>query len=401
MNISDIIKTVKNPSKELVALLVFILVVFSYIQGAVVPEVRNRALESAAVVTSKSYNTLAPGQGSCIPSTTVKCGIIRIIKNTIPDNYQDFNFTTNITGYPSTFTLDDDVTLVNPSPLSNVQYFNVFNGNYNVAEVPAVPGYTVTVSCSDPSGGTIIVGSSASISVSNHENITCTFRNTGTPQTTICVPTPTIPCGKITIIKDTVPDDYQDFAFSNTVPGYPASFTLDDDATLTNPSATPNTATFITPMSGFFTIAETTSLTGYTVSIFCTDPSGGTTTSGATANISIINGENVVCTFTNTNNTTAACTPNLWTQKANFGGGARFSAVGFSIGNKGYIGTGNNYPQDFWEYDPITNLWTQKANFGGGPRRDAVGFSIGNKGYIGTGQNNNGNSRSDFWCYTP
>ena len=29
-----------------------------------------------------------------------------------------------------------------------------------------------------------------------------------------------------------------------------------------------------------------------------------------------------------------------WTQKADFGGTARDSAVGFSIGSKGYIGTG-------------------------------------------------------------
>ena len=31
---------------------------------------------------------------------------------------------------------------------------------------------------------------------------------------------------------------------------------------------------------------------------------------------------------------------NTWTQKADFGGTARCGAVGFSIGSKGYIGTG-------------------------------------------------------------
>jgi len=44
-------------------------------------------------------------------------------------------------------------------------------------------------------------------------------------------------------------------------------------------------------------------------------------------------------------------------QKPDFKGNARSSAVGFSIGNKGYIGTGfgGNFLyilQDFWEYDP-------------------------------------------------
>ena len=78
---------------------------------------------------------------------------------------------------------------------------------------------------------------------------------------------------------------------------------------------------------------------------------------------------------------------NAWTQKADFGGGPREQAVGFSIGGKGYIGTGYNgpYRQDFWEYDPATNTWTQKADFGGTARYGAVGFSIGSKGYIGTG----------------
>ena len=81
---------------------------------------------------------------------------------------------------------------------------------------------------------------------------------------------------------------------------------------------------------------------------------------------------------------------NSWTQKADFGnpGDYREFAVGFSIGSKGYIGTGYVFgsdPMDFWEYDPATDTWTQKADFGGGPREFAVGFSIGSKGYIGTG----------------
>lgn len=36
-----------------------------------------------------------------------------------------------------------------------------------------------------------------------------------------------------------------------------------------------------------------------------------------------------------------AQTPNSWTQKADLGGTARANAVGFSIGTKGYIGTGD------------------------------------------------------------
>ena len=94
----------------------------------------------------------------------------------------------------------------------------------------------------------------------------------------------------------------------------------------------------------------------------------------------------------------------VWTQKADFGGSAREDAVGFSIGNKGYLGTGSSffptvYYKDFWEYDPDLNTWTQKSNFGGTARDVAIGFSIGNRGYIGTGYD--GNAKKDFWEYDP
>lgn len=88
-----------------------------------------------------------------------------------------------------------------------------------------------------------------------------------------------------------------------------------------------------------------------------------------------------------------------WSQKADFGGTSRFNAVGFSIANKGYIGTGNDNSgarDDFWQYDPLTNSWSQKANFAGGPRVEATGFNIGNLGYLGTSGISN-----DFWQYNP
>jgi hypothetical protein len=98
---------------------------------------------------------------------------------------------------------------------------------------------------------------------------------------------------------------------------------------------------------------------------------------------------------------------NVWTKKANFGGTARGGAVGFSIGNKGYIGTGHDAGitlyKDFWEWDQASNLWTQNVNFGGMARNAAVGFSIGNKGYVGTGATgvNPNYAFQDFWEYDP
>jgi len=90
---------------------------------------------------------------------------------------------------------------------------------------------------------------------------------------------------------------------------------------------------------------------------------------------------------------------NTWSVKASFPGSARNGATAFSIGNKGYVGLGYNggsYVKDFWEYDQATNTWVAKANFGGTARVNPVGFSIGNKGYIGMGSDVGGR-KNDFW----
>jgi len=91
---------------------------------------------------------------------------------------------------------------------------------------------------------------------------------------------------------------------------------------------------------------------------------------------------------------------NTWSQKADFGGGQWFQGVGFSIENKGYAVTGFDSAgigSEFWEYDTTMNIWTQKATFLGQARTLATGFSIGRKGYIGIG--GSGPALKDFWQY--
>jgi N-acetylneuraminic acid mutarotase len=95
--------------------------------------------------------------------------------------------------------------------------------------------------------------------------------------------------------------------------------------------------------------------------------------------------------------------PSTWVQKQNFGGAGRMGAVGFSIGTKGYMGTGYNGValNDFWEYDPATGSWSQKATMNIG-RAFGVGLAIQTsangpvKGYIGLGSYSPGN---DWWEY--
>ncbi|MFT5858476.1 MAG: N-acetylneuraminic acid mutarotase [Flavobacteriaceae bacterium] len=93
---------------------------------------------------------------------------------------------------------------------------------------------------------------------------------------------------------------------------------------------------------------------------------------------------------------------NTWSQAADFGGGARRQAVGFSINGIGYVGTGNSptgFKKDMYSYDPTANSWTQVNDFGGTARKEAVGFTMGGQAYVGTGDD--GVMRNDFWQYEP
>lgn len=94
---------------------------------------------------------------------------------------------------------------------------------------------------------------------------------------------------------------------------------------------------------------------------------------------------------------------NEWAQKADFAGSPRYDAVAFGINNFGYISTGYdgaNAQKDFWQYDPSNNTWTQKVSMGGSKRSGAVAFVYNNKGYIVTGINS-GTLTNDFWVFDP
>jgi len=94
---------------------------------------------------------------------------------------------------------------------------------------------------------------------------------------------------------------------------------------------------------------------------------------------------------------------NNWTQVTSLpDSAARSSASGTAADGMGYVGTGYdgfNYLKDFWQYDPNANTWTRKADFPGGARYEAVAFGIDNFGaYIGTGFDGS-NALKDFYKY--
>ena len=97
-----------------------------------------------------------------------------------------------------------------------------------------------------------------------------------------------------------------------------------------------------------------------------------------------------------------------WTQRADFGGASRYTALGFSIGNNGYIGTGSNsagiYYSDFWEYRPSLDTWVQIASLPGSGRSGAFCFVINNLAYVGAGISSSGSTwtyYNDFYKYDP
>jgi N-acetylneuraminic acid mutarotase len=94
-----------------------------------------------------------------------------------------------------------------------------------------------------------------------------------------------------------------------------------------------------------------------------------------------------------------------WTQKNNFPGTARSHAVGFTLDNTGYIGTGLIGPwqeatNDFWKYDPEQDAWEQIASMPGEVRGNSVAFTFNNYAYVGLGRNING-CFADFYKYSP
>lgn len=97
---------------------------------------------------------------------------------------------------------------------------------------------------------------------------------------------------------------------------------------------------------------------------------------------------------------------NTWAEIAEFPGEARSNAVSFVIGNYAFVGTGIKkeesfiYFSDFYKYSPESDEWTQIANFGGAERGYSVSFAINDFGYVGTGSTVSGQVK-DFWKYNP
>jgi hypothetical protein len=246
---------------------------------------------------------LAPGENvNCTFTNTRQPSSITIVKDAVPNDAQDFAFTTAGAGLQS-FDLDDDGN--NANTLSNTEAFSgLAPGVRTVTETPAA-GWTLSnIICTGATNSTVTIGAvggfnagdtSVTINLAPGEDVSCTFTNTRQPSS-------------ITIVKDAVPNDAQDFAFTTVGDGI-QNVSLDDDGNNANTLA--NTASFGGLVPGVRTVTETP-VAGWTLSnIVCTGATNSIVTIGAAGGfnagdtavtINLAPGENVTCTFTNTKN---------------------------------------------------------------------------------------------------
>lgn len=100
-----------------------------------------------------------------------------------------------------------------------------------------------------------------------------------------------------------------------------------------------------------------------------------------------------------------------WAQAADLGAPSvpnvkpRAYATAFALNNQGFVGMGRDDAQarlkDYWQYDGNTNSWTRlTAVFPGPARNAAFSFTIGDKAYVGGGEDNN-TSFQDFYQFDP
>jgi uncharacterized repeat protein (TIGR01451 family) len=141
----------------------------TYPQGGVGP------VAGAEAPICKEFYVTSSGQTFDGDFGNMHTGTITIIKDSIPNNGQDFNFST--TGGLGSFILDDDGN--NNNTRSNTKILNdVAAGTYTITEGTAGGWKLTNLVCDDGNGSVDLSNRSATINLEAGENITCTFTNT-------------------------------------------------------------------------------------------------------------------------------------------------------------------------------------------------------------------------------
>jgi len=220
--------------------------------------------------------------GDSVTTTVTGCeeepelGSIKIVKDAVPNDEQDFDFLFDSPTLPDLpLTLDDD-----PSsgyPTNDLTIISLEPGSYTVTET-LVPGWDLTdIDCGEADTSETATG--VTINLGAGEHVICTFTNVKEqePET-----------GRITIRKDTDPETSGvEFHFTGDL----GAFDLADDESETDSGLA----------SGTYEVRESSKSGWELTGISCTG--GGADTdddqSGPTAEIHLDGGEHVVCTFNN------------------------------------------------------------------------------------------------------
>ena len=297
-------------------------------------------VDSGTPVSSSSTSIvidLDGGENIICTFNNTKLGTITIVKDAVPNDPQDFSFTCSAP--IGSFTLDDDG--ANGNPLDNFKTTTGLGaGTYTCTEtVPGGWDSPPSITCSgETDGGTPASSSSTSVAIDLDpgENITCTFHNNQQ-------------VGTITIVKNAVPDDPQDFSFTCSAPI--GSFTLDDDGANGNPLSNYRTTTGLS--AGTYSCSET-AVSGWPLtSATCDDGSPPSA-------ISLQAGESVTCTFTNNGaGNIVVCkqtNPDGDAQSFNFT--TSYPPGGFSLSDGQCSNSGNLAPSTYSVSEAVPALWT-------------------------------------------
>ncbi|MGH2767031.1 MAG: prealbumin-like fold domain-containing protein, partial [Actinomycetota bacterium] len=224
--------------------------------------------------------TLSMDGAKSVTATFHLAGSIAVVKDAVPDDGVDFEFDPSPNLQSESFFLDDDV---DPT-LPNQQTFSGLTaGTYTIQEVNLPSGWQIAgLECvGDEDGDTTTGASLATINLDPGEDIECTFTNARE--------------GSITIVKDALPDDPQDFQFDPSPNLQNTNFVLDDDP---GDGTWPREEPFNElDVPDTYTVTEVNIPDDWQLTdITCTGGGSNTTTAGATATIGLDAGEAVVCT---------------------------------------------------------------------------------------------------------
>ena len=222
-----------------------------------------------------SANECDAGAYEYLSSPPPTTGDIVIVKDATPQGNTLFDFTENIPGANSGFTLSD------PADPSET-FDDVAPGSYAVTETGET-GWTLdSLVCVDPDNGSSTAGATATIDLDAGETVTCTFSNSRD-------------MGTVVIQKEADPEDDTEFNFTENIHGGGGMFALSDPSD--------NIEQFDDVPTGSYLVNETAE-PGWTLdNITCDDTNSSGNTGAGQATINVEKDEVVTCVFENSRDT--------------------------------------------------------------------------------------------------